>query len=309
MSATFAVTGQYATKDNLDEDVCPTPVLLADGRVLTTWESWKAEVYNPDTGTYFPTGDLIRTGSEGYTATLLTNGNVLIAGGDTNPINYQYDPAAGKFSITGYMEAQRAGHTATLLPDGTVLIAGGVTGAPGYYPVFPTGAEIYQPDRGTFTAMGEMRTPRFNHTATVLADGTVLIAGGSPKDQSPPVATAEIYHPVINKPAPVLLTDSTGQAAILHGSTQQIVSSNMPASDGEALEVYMTGLIDGSVIPPQVFIGGRMAEVLFFGNAPGFPGLNQINVRVPEGIETGSAVAVRLMYLGRPSNEVTIGVR
>jgi hypothetical protein len=61
-SATFAATGQYATKDNLDEDVCPTDVLLADGKVLTTWESWKAEIYTPATGTYLPTGDLTSQG-------------------------------------------------------------------------------------------------------------------------------------------------------------------------------------------------------------------------------------------------------
>jgi uncharacterized protein (TIGR03437 family) len=62
-------------------------------------------------------------------------------------------------------------------------------------------------------------------------------------------------------------------------------------------------------MPPQVSVGGLLAKVLFFGDAPGYPGYFQVNFQVPISVTAGSAVPVRLMYLGRSSNSTTIAVQ
>jgi uncharacterized protein (TIGR03437 family) len=125
------------------------------------------------------------------------------------------------------------------------------------------------------------------------------------------LATAVIYRPEVLVSSPILFSFSHDerQGAILHAGTNRVVSPDDPAVAGEVLEIYGAGLTDRSVIPPQVAIGGRMAEVLFFGDAPGLTGVNQVQVRVPVGIKPGESVPVRLNYLARPSNAVTIGVK
>jgi hypothetical protein len=188
-----------------------------------------------------------------------------------------------------------------------VLIAGGqLPGGNG-----AAGADLYSPTTGMFYAVPSMTTARHEHTATLLLDGTVLIAGGY---SIWPAGTlgAEIYKPPVLQAAPVLLSlsgDGRGQGAIQHAGTYRIASADDPSVSGEYLSIYLTGLADGSVIPPQVAIGGRLAKITFFGSVPGYPGLNVINIRMPSGVTPGPAVPVRLTYLSRPSNEVSIGVQ
>jgi uncharacterized protein (TIGR03437 family) len=125
------------------------------------------------------------------------------------------------------------------------------------------------------------------------------------------MSSAELYAPAVLVPAPVLFStsgDGKGQGAIWHAQTGQIATADNPAVGGEALSMYTTSLADGSVSPPQVIVGGRLAQVLYFGAAPGYPGYYQVNFVVPGGVAPGAAVSVRLTYLSRPSNAVTIGV-
>jgi len=208
----------------------------------------------------------------------------------------------------------------SLLPDGTVMIAGGATtfNAATRSTLVTSSAEIYDPVTGMFSLSGSMTAPRLFHAAVVLNNGQVFISGGelsSPPEGPSRVFTgsssAELYTPAVLIPAPVLFSlsgDGRGQGAIWHTTTGEIASSSSPAIAGEVLSMYTTSLVDGSVIPPQVSIGGRLAQVLYFG-ASGYSGYNQVNFRVPSGIAAWAALPIRLNYIGRSSNEVTLGVQ
>ena len=96
------------------------------------------------------------------------------------------------------------------------------------------------------------------------------MCGGMEAPEWAPLSSAEIYHPSVAIPAPVLksLPDGSSQGAVLHAGTSDVATSAHPAMPGEILEIYGSGLLDGSVIPPQVSIGGRLAEVLWSATRP-----------------------------------------
>ncbi len=144
------------------------------------------------------TGSMTTARSE-YTATLLPDRKVLIAGGvrpwsDNATSAELYDPVAGTFTPTGSMTTARSGHTATLLADGKVLVAGGFNPTTGWL----ASAELYDPIAGTFTATGNLMDTRGGHTATLLPSGQVLIVGGAGRGAftGEYLETAELYHPV-----------------------------------------------------------------------------------------------------------------
>jgi len=189
-----------------------TATLLQDGTVLisggenTTGPLASAEIYNSATGIFASTGSM-ETARVGHTATLLTDGTVLITGGNdaTGALATAetFNPSSGTFTPTaGSMETARVGHTATLLNDGTgrVLVAGGGTAPEELFGAGDDGssalAELFDPKSGQFTpTMNNMLAGRIYHTATLLPNGNVLLAGGTDTAGLSGAALGDLFQP------------------------------------------------------------------------------------------------------------------
>lgn len=183
-----------------------TATLLPDGRVLIAGGAGDtpqapatatAEIFNPATGTFTPTGSMT-TIRAFHTATLLPNGKVLISGGGINGFapgtkksQELFDPATGTFTATGDMVSSRSSHSSVLLPNGKVLHVGSAG----------TSAELYDPATGQCTATPAMSQTRWREWtfAVLLTSGKVLVVGGTEVSGiANPTHIAEVYDPVAN---------------------------------------------------------------------------------------------------------------
>jgi WD40 repeat protein len=233
-TSTFTAIGNMSTAQSSH-----TATLLPNSKVLIAGGS-TADLYDPATGTFISAPSMNKVRFY-HTATLLPNGKILITGGYYySNVSYYldsaelYDPVTGTFTATGNMGTARSKHTATLLANGKVLITGGVTDES--YGTYFASAELYDPATGTFTATGSMSTARANHTATLLPDGKVLIAGGHYEYRST-LTSAELYDPTTgtftatgsmstprSKPTATLLPN--GKVLIAGGDIRSVYTTN-----------------------------------------------------------------------------------
>lgn len=225
--------------------------LNLDGKVIGS-----AEIFDRATGAFTPAAPMA-TPRMAFTATPLSNGKILVAGGFDNSSNVLdnaeiYDPAERKFvAVSNSMSDRRVFHTATLLLSGKVLLTGGATNLSGDT---TNSADLYDPALNSFApATSPMDHQRAAHSATLFPSGPlagkVLITGGGGgssvffKDSS-----AEIYDPASQQF--LLLASFLNEARALHSATL--------LDDGHLL---LAGGFDGSVAISSGVLSGASGSI------------------------------------------------
>ncbi len=178
-----------------------------------------AQLYNPKNQTWESTGSMIDPVRNNHTATLLQNGQVLVTGGYGGSVlanayhlasSTVYNPQTNTWEQTGSLRDNRSSHTSTLLKDGSVLVVGGRgngfsdSGIDFTRPYGLASVERFDPKKGEWRLASPLNQARVGHTATILANGNVLVTGGTQFDSSSTIQRAralssvEIYDPQTN---------------------------------------------------------------------------------------------------------------
>jgi hypothetical protein len=202
---------------------------LADGRVLLTGGQGgtdqgvgqSAEVFDPTSGLFTSVTPMIG-GRYLHSSVALTDGTVMVLGGATPNYSFNgtasteiFDPAAnaGAGGWTTIGAPGRSSATVTLLPNGRVMLVGGqnerqgndTTTTPQTSQAVSRTTHLYDPATGTWTDGPPLTTARYSHSAVVLANGKLLVAGGQGAQSfggQTNLASAELYDPVANTWAP-----------------------------------------------------------------------------------------------------------
>ncbi len=240
-----------------------TTTLLPDGRVLVTGGGLNTpqatcELYDPSTGAWSPAAPMVHTRVR-HTATLLLDGRVLVVGGSSVggldfPVEAElYDPATGSWAnTTGLLPGGREMHTATRLDDGRVLVVGGAFSTLAGR-TFRDDAALFDPMTGTFTATAVMPAgPRWEHTASLLSNGQVLVAGGGASGGVSQAGTTQLFDPLAGTWAagPALQGLRALHVAVTLPNGKVLLAGGVgDTGDVGALELYTPGAATTTLLP------------------------------------------------------------
>jgi hypothetical protein len=235
-----------------------TVTLLPTGQVLAAGGSSSdvngtvassAELYDPAAKRWTPAASM-NSGRYEFTATLLRNGQVLVAGGlpPSSAVGVAsaeiYDPLADAWTPVGSMSTTRWSHMAVLLPDGRVLVCGGVDSS---LAVLST-CETYDPATRQWTPASSMSAGRNGTSLVLLGDASVLAAGGraaaAEKLYFSEYGTNPSVQPVIasvngHSTFPVVLTSTQDWMDTLGTGLIALSEGNSPPTGSDLSHVYL----------------------------------------------------------------------
>ncbi|MBV8467136.1 MAG: hypothetical protein JO218_14440 [Burkholderiales bacterium] len=277
-------------------------VLIAGGRTLQSGSLFQvstAEIYDPSTGTFTPTGSMMYPRNLHVAATLF-NGNILVAGGHTATAEL-FNPATGTWTPTGNMRYPRTWAQAIVLKDGRVLVIGDESFGPA-----ASSSELYDPATGQFTPSGNLPQQRFGTSAALLADGRVLLAGGGTRGTAPgktntiiPDLVSLIWDPASGQwsTGPVLAKQHmNGTATALANGTVLLAggidSTGNAAANAEIVDPAAPyGTVTGSMTTPRAYAVASVQSdgtVLVAGGEGNTPGHGTIAAVESYSPSTGS---------------------
>jgi uncharacterized protein (TIGR03437 family) len=255
--------------------------------------------------------EFVAAGNATLTVDLVSNPQqqqpVTIAAGSTTAVTVKPGPLVAAVIPAAALVTPRAIAPGTFISIyGTGLATATAQAADAAFPTVLGGTQVLV--NGAAIALQYVSPTQINAVFPLLVNGLVTVN----------VTTTAGQHTVnvlVQSAVPAVFTTDGTAAAALNAVTGTVVTPSAPLRGGDFVSLFVTGLgataagaggLQYATLPPSVTVAGKACAVQFAGLSPQFPGVDQINCRIPVGLGTYAAAPVVVSSGGRSSNIATL---